>query len=341
MFPFYQLMFNRIYLPCIISMKFQCMFQYQKRTLYAFFIGIIQLCCFTTSYAQSYLRSNLTLLPVNKTTDSIGEFGYSRFNIGGGYALINRVKVEKKLLRRLYITANVGIGKVQYNPYVSSFNTRLLQTGLSYLHVTSKHTFMAMASPIWNSVGNPITFGTPNVVAYGMYRKQHSKKFAWLLGGFYFTNFNTSALLPLAGINYRINANNDISLLLPFRFTYSHQVKKNQLLQAGLLFNGFSTPTPLSDTILRNRQLLVSIGYRNNTSTKIRWFVNMSLAGRGKVTLTASESFTQSLPRNVLLQTGLTFVINKRHETFVPETDLFNLNNLSTEELTDELLNDD
>lgn len=283
----------------------------------------------------------MALLPNNQTTDSVGEFGYGRLNIGGGYALINRVKVEKKSLQRLYITANVGMGKVSYNPYLSSFNTRSLQTGLSYLQVTPKHSFMAMASPVFSAVGNPIAFGTPNAVAYGMYRNQHSKKFAWLLGGFYFTNFNTSALLPLAGINYRINANNDISLLLPFRFTYSNQVKKKQLLQAGLLFNGFSTPTPSSDTILRNRQLLVSVGYRNNTSKKIRWFITISLAGRGKVTLTASESFTQSLPRNVLLQTGLTFVINKRHETFIPETDLFNLNNLSTEELTDELLIDD
>lgn len=283
----------------------------------------------------------MALLPNNQTTDSVGEFGYSRLNIGGGYALINQVNAEKKSLQRLYITANAGIGQVRYHPYVSNFTTLSLQTGLSYLHFTPKHLFMAQATPIWNAVSTQFAPGTPNMVAHGLYKNQYNKQFAWQLGLFYFTNFYTAALLPMAGIHYRFNTNNSISLLLPFRFTYNYHLNKKNLLQAGLLFNGFTTPTPLTDTILRNRQLLLSVGYRNNTAQKIRWFVTASLAGKGQVTLTATETFKQTLPRNLFLQAGFTYTFRKQHNDFIPETDLFNLNNLSTEELSRELLTDD
>lgn len=195
---------------------------------------------------------------------------------------------------------------------------------------------MAQAAPIWNAVEPKFRLGQPNLLAYGMYKKQVNKQFAWQLGGIYFTNFSQYALLPIAGINYRFNHNNSISLLLPFRLTYSHKLSHKNQLQAGLLFNGFATPTPLTDTLLRNRQLLLSFGYSSRATTKIRWFVTASVAARGQVTLTATESFKQTLPRNLFLQAGFTYVFKKPLRDVIPETDLFNLNNLSTEELFDE-----
>ncbi len=299
-------------------------------------IGFIAFLGTVPCIAQSYVRSNLAVLPTNHTEDSTGKFGYSRVNLGGGYALINRLQPTEKTMQRLYLNANAGIGRVQYQPYFSDFTTLSLQAGLSYLWLKPKHLFMAQAAPIWNAVEPKFRLGQPNLLAHGIYKNQVNKQFAWQLGGIYFTNFSRYALLPIAGINYRFNQNNSISIILPFRFTYHYKLNDKNLLQAGLLFNGFSTLTPLTDTILRNRQLLLSFGYRNNASKKIRWFVTTSLAARGQVTLTATESYKQTLPRNLFLQAGFTYVFKKQLDNFIPETDLFNLNNLSTEELFDE-----
>lgn len=90
------------------------MFKPKTRQITTVAIGLIAFLGAMPCVAQSYVRSNLAVLPPNHTEDSTGKFGYSRLNLGGGYALMNRLQPTEKTMQRLYLTANAGIGRVQY-----------------------------------------------------------------------------------------------------------------------------------------------------------------------------------------------------------------------------------
>jgi len=305
---------------------------------------ILHLFIFTCTYtsAQVTLRGELSSFPERELKNSNGSFSFHRISLGASTPVYKKLNMEKRTFDAVILSVNSAYNNVYYSTLPQRLQNLNISSGVSYLHFNGmKNIWLGSITPFFSAPTQSFAHTIPGIVALGMYQRRVNEKWSYNAGAL-FISARQQILLPLIGFHYRFDEKEQLQFNLPFNAAYIVQSTPKSKHKLSIGFKGFISQTPFTtaDGYLRVQQLLMQYTYKRQVNESFSWHTSAGLAGGRKVVLynTPFGDIDEPIKGGLNLEAGISYTFRKKtKQVELPDTDLFNLDELSLDELEDEL----
>jgi hypothetical protein len=314
----------------------------KSRNVYLALLFISLFC--HTSMAQS-LRAGWSAFPTRPTENKTDELSWHRFAVGVTYPVFRDINLSSKTAHLVSAQVNVAYNFMRYTFLPRDLHNLTAAGGLTYLRLNPKHTWLFNTSPFWSAPVSSFAYSRAGLLGMGLYQRRVNTAWTYHVGALYILA-RQQFFIPLAGFHYRLSTSDQLQVNLPLNVAYIHQTDASTKHRISTGFNGFFSQTPFTtaEGYLRLRQLLIQYTYTKQTPSNLSWFVSGGLTGGRQIVVanTPVGDYESRVRAGVCFEAGLTVPLRKQHQpTEVPELDLFHLDELSLDELEEELLNEE
>ena len=270
-------------------------------------LTILCLFCLQSAFSQFSIKSNISIYSNSDLKGIQGEFQNKKITLGSTINLYNSNIMETGKFHSLWLSANAGYLTTSFNPYLETFSNAQVQTGINYLyHHNNKSSWFFSANPYL------ITFSPDNkpadikFLALSIYTRKIDEHWKLKLGAGYASSFDAALVLPILGFDYQINQRDKFSCTLPFKFSYNHLHKNNNLSIVNLGMNSLTLPTARydeTDDLLKIRELILSYSYIIQSKNGLKWSLTGGLTANRKAEI---QNYSPD-PGELKINTGLYF----------------------------------
>ncbi|MBP6303259.1 MAG: hypothetical protein KBB37_01565 [Bacteroidia bacterium] len=292
--------------------------------------------------AQVTLRGELSSFPERELKNSNGSFSFHRVSLGASTPVYKKLNMEKRTFNAVILSVNSAYNNVYYSTLPQRLQNLSISSGVSFLHYNGmKNIWLGSITPFLSAPTQSFTHTIPGVVALGIYQRRVNEKWSYNAGAL-FISARQQILLPLLGFHYRFDEKEQLQFNLPFNAAYIVQSTPKSKHKLSIGFKGFISQTPFTtaDGYLRVQQLLMQYTYKRRVNESFIWHASAGLAGGRKVVLynTPFGDINEPIKGGLNLEAGISYTFRKKtKQVELPDTDLFNLDELSLDELEDEL----